>query len=128
MSVCLVLLGVMIGCRPHASPQPTGEAPVAPLVIADRADRMAQERDRWLGEDKLRHLGVAFAATTMTYAGARTLLEPGPSRVFAATAASIASVGKELHDLRTGSGFSYRDLAWDAAGIALGLALATSSR
>jgi uncharacterized protein YfiM (DUF2279 family) len=90
---------------------------------ADHADPVPvpPRADAWLAEDKLQHFGMSFAATAFTYAGARTLLEPDASLMVAGTTAFLAGIAKEIHDARAGRWFSFKDLVWDAAGVALGL-------
>jgi uncharacterized protein YfiM (DUF2279 family) len=84
--------------------------------------------DAWIAEDKLQHFGMSFAATAFAYAGARTMIEPDPAVVVAGAAALLAGIAKEIHDARAGRRFSFKDLAWDAAGVALGLTLAHRTR
>lgn len=134
MNVCLVLVGIALACN-TAAPEPRGaSATVAASAAAAAASWPTRpggpppESDAWVGEDKLRHLGLAFAATAMTYGTARTALDPAPSRLAAGTAAAIVSVGKEWLDHRRMGLFSYRDLAWDVAGITAGLLLAGEIR
>jgi uncharacterized protein YfiM (DUF2279 family) len=106
----------------------TGPPPLAPDTIPPAVTRAVALRppgnDAWIAEDKLQHLGMSFAATAFAYAGARTLIEPDPALVVAGSAALLAGIAKEIHDARAGRGFSLKDLAWDAAGVALGLTLA----
>lgn len=85
-------------------------------------------QDRWIAEDKARHFALSFAATSMAYGGARLRLDPGPGRRTAAAVALLLGVGKELVDVRNGGPFSLKDLAWDAAGVALGSLLAQQIR
>lgn len=123
------MLGVLLGC---AAP----ERPTAHVVkVASAAGQVAgadQEADprvdRWFGEDKLQHLTMSFAATTMLYGGSRLLLDPGPALTVAVAGGMGLGVGKEVVDARSGRWFSMKDLAWDAAGVALGLALAERIR
>lgn len=74
--------------------------------------------DPWLGTDKVKHAVVAFAVQSGGYAALRTA---GGHRT-AIAGATLAAVGvsllKERLD-RNRTGFSVRDLAWDALGIAL---------
>lgn len=84
--------------------------------------------DRWLAEDKLRHLTASFAATGMAYGAGRVALDRGPARAAAAATAIALGLAKEIADRRKGGPFSLRDLAWDAAGVALGLTLSRSIR
>ena len=107
MNVCLVFLGILAGCSADA-------APPAP--------------DVWFAEDKLQHFTASLAATTVGYGGARTLLEPDPAILAAGAAALGLGIAKELVDVRSGGPFSLKDLAWDAAGVALGLTLANGIR
>ena len=116
MSVCLVLIGVTLACRAPGPERPT------------RIETAAAPADVWVAEDKLRHLGVSFAVTTMGYAGARVAMDRAPSRIAAGAVAGAVATGKEWWDLRDYGLFSVKDLAWDAVGIALGLALANQIR
>lgn len=104
------MLGLVLGCAGPA-PDPPGEP-----------------QDAWLAEDKLRHFTLSFGATTLGYGGARLALEPGSARALAGGLALAAGVAKEVADVRAGTFFSFRDLAWDAAGVALGLTLANQIR
>lgn len=74
--------------------------------------------DPWLGADKVKHGIVAFAIEGGAYASLRTVADHRASLVGATVAAVGISLLKERLD-RTRSGFSVRDLAWDAAGIVL---------
>jgi uncharacterized protein YfiM (DUF2279 family) len=109
-----------------------GPPPLAPDTIppaVSRAVAMSPPgEDAWIAEDKLQHFGMSFAATAFAYAGARSMIEPDPALVVAGSAALLAGVAKEIHDVRAGRGFSLKDLAWDAAGVALGLTLAQRIR
>ncbi len=79
------------------------------------------QRDPWLAEDKLQHFAMSFAATAFSYGGARFVLDPDPASIAAAAAAIGAGVGKEIRDARAGRWFSLRDMAWNLAGVGLGL-------
>jgi uncharacterized protein YfiM (DUF2279 family) len=83
-----------------------------------------QERDSWLGQDKLKHFFVAGYSYTVSFAG---LQAAGASRKQQQSGAA-GSVGKEVLDRRRGSRFSYRDLAWDGAGIILASVLMNNVR
>lgn len=110
MSACLVLFGVLFGCSAPGGPPPQ---PVP-----------AASDDRWVAEDKLQHFAMSFAVTGMTYGGGRLALDPAPARAVAAGVTLSLGVGKELTDARRGGPFSVKDLAWDAAGVALGFVFA----
>jgi uncharacterized protein YfiM (DUF2279 family) len=114
MTACVLCLLLLSG-----SPEPE------PLALqAGNAPRV----DHWLAEDKIRHFGMSFAVTAFTYASARTVLDPDPALAVAGSAAIIAGIGKEIHDVRAGQFFSLKDLVWDLAGVAVGLVLVHSTR
>lgn len=95
----------------------------APVVVAPAA------RDPWLREDKAQHLFMSFALTTMTFGAARAAgLDARAAMPIAAGVTLAAGVGKEIHDKRSGRFFSIRDLAFDVAGVGLGLTLAAYTR
>ena len=73
-------------------------------------------RDRWVGADKVKHLALSFFVQSMGYSVTRaTGAGHGSSLAVASVVTAVTGVGKEWHD-RRGTGFSARDLAWDAAG------------
>ena len=89
-------------------------------VVACAMPASAQRfEDRWYGEDKVRHLGASAAITAIGYGGARIVLGSDESVGVAIGAAAVAGLLRELHDGRDGR-FSYKDLVWDAVGIAAG--------
>lgn len=80
--------------------------------------------DRWLAEDKLRHFTMSFAVVQMGYGAARFALDHDPALGAAVGMGVALGIGKEVVDRRIGRPFSFRDLAWDAAGVALGAVVA----
>lgn len=112
MNPCLLSLALTLGCAPAIGPDPQ---PVAAI-------------DRWIAEDKLRHFTLSFAATQMTYGGARAVMEPANAVPTAAGVALALGLAKEVADIRAGRPFSLKDLAWDAAGVALGTLLIRTIR
>ncbi len=125
MTGCLLVLALSVGC-PGV---PVTAAPLAaPSLAAAPSTRPLQAvpevpADRWLGEDKLRHFALSFAATEMVYAGSSFGLD-GDAALPAAAATGLAlGIAKELRDRRAGLHFCLKDLAWDAAGVALGVVL-----
>lgn len=107
MNVCLVAFALTLGCA---------GAPT-------RASDPAPTADRWFAEDKLRHLALSFAATEMGYGAARIAVDRRTAAPLAASAAFALGLAKEVRDARAGGSFSAKDLAWDLAGVALGVAL-----
>lgn len=95
------------------APGPGASPPAVPHVPGDR----------WLAEDKARHLTMSFAVVQMGYGAARVGLDRKPAAAAATALSALLGIGKEIVDRRAGGPFSVRDLAWDAAGIALGLLL-----
>ncbi len=87
-------------------------------------------RDRWVGEDKWKHFFASFVVTSLSASAARaTGLSPEQSALVGASVGAGAGVWKELNDRRApGATVSFRDLAWDAAGIGAGAFVATRSR
>lgn len=74
--------------------------------------------DRWLAPDKIKHAAVAFTAQSGSYA----VLRVATDHRTAMAGATLATVGVSLlkeHFDRGRTGFSVRDLAWDAAGAVL---------
>lgn len=112
MNPCLLTLALTLGCAPAPATDP---GPAAPA-------------DRWVAEDKLRHFAISFAATHMMYGGARFVTDSRTAVPAAASAALALGLGKEIADVRRGRPFSLKDLAWDAAGVALGVLLVRQIR
>lgn len=82
--------------------------------------------DPWFGADKLKHFFTAAAVESLAYAGFRATGVSHASSVASAWGvAGIASVGKEVHDLRSYGLFSLKDLTWDAGGAAAASVLIT---
>lgn len=73
--------------------------------------------DPWFGPDKVKHGVLAFAIEGGTYATLRLAADHREALAGAVAVTVSLSLLKELRD-RGGTGFSLRDLAWDAAGIA----------
>lgn len=90
------------------------------LAPAARADD-----DPWLGRDKALHFGVSASLAAGTYgvtaaAGGTRGLSLG----LGAGVAAAAGIGKETLDLAGYGDPSWKDLAWDAIGLVVGLAVA----
>lgn len=114
MSTGALVLALFAACGTPAVAR-AAAAPAVPREVAPAA-----VEDRWLAEDKLRHFALSFAATGMAYGSGRLALEPDRARSAAAGLALLLGLGKELADAGRGDPFSLKDLAWDAAGVALG--------
>lgn len=91
------------------------------LATADTAPA-ARPVDPWFGPDKVKHAVVAFAVQGGSYAALR-VAGAHHTALLGATVATIGvSLLKERFD-RNRTGFSVRDLAWDALGIAVASAI-----
>jgi uncharacterized protein YfiM (DUF2279 family) len=105
---------------PAAAPAPGGDvahglAAPAPAPAPD---------DPWVAPDKFMHFFHSLANAQLGYAGLRTVgVEQRPALAGAAAAALATGAWKEWRDRRRGGHFSLRDMAWNAAGIALSLAV-----
>lgn len=76
--------------------------------------------DRWFAPDKVKHFFTAAFVQTAAFGAFRAAGASRSASLGGATAvSSLVSVGKELYDRRTGGDASVKDLAWDAAGIAV---------
>lgn len=85
-----------------------------PLSEPPRA--VAQAPDPWIGADKVKHATFAFALQGGAYAAMRGATDHRLALAGATVATGVVSLLKERMDRRT-TGFSARDLAWDAVGI-----------
>ena len=147
MNVCLMVLAILLECpaatlglagadRPRTLAFQTGGVGAhsflaAPIALDAPAVDVALTQpltDPWLGEDKLRHFGLSFAAGSFAYGAGRVLLEADAALGVSAAAAVAAGVGKEWLDVRRGRPWSWKDLAWDAAGAAAALIISNNSR
>lgn len=74
-------------------------------------------QDSWFGVDKVKHFFMSAFIQSVTYGTLRaTNVDHRSSMYGAGAVTALFGVGKELRDRRAGSGFSVRDLAWDATG------------
>ena len=83
----------------------------APAPEASRA------ADPWIAPDKVKHATVAFALQGGAYAVMRGATDHRLALAGATIVTTALSLLKERMD-RSTSGFSVRDLVWDAAGVA----------
>ncbi|PYG46275.1 putative lipoprotein [Pantoea sp. AG1095] len=82
-------------------------------------------QDNWTGKDKAQHY---FSSAVLAAAGSEISQHQNHSRGqnlrFGFLFSFSFGVGKELYDSRSaGSGWSWKDLSWDVAGAASGIAL-----
>lgn len=80
--------------------------------------------DKWFAPDKAKHFFAAAFVQTASYGGLRYLrASPTASMVGASFVGAAFSVGKEVHDSRSGGVASGKDLSWDVAGMIAASAL-----
>lgn len=96
------------------------------LATSDTAAMQRPMHDSWFGPDKVKHGVLAFAIEGGTYATLRLGADHRAALAGAIAATASLSLLKELHD-RGGTGFSVRDLAWDAAGIVVATVLLSNA-
>lgn len=74
--------------------------------------------DRWFAADKAKHFFSAAFVQSVSFSGLRlTGIGRNGALVGATVVTSVVSVGKEVHDRRSGGEFSVKDLVWDAGGL-----------
>ena len=85
-------------------------------VAVATPDTVRLEADAWLGADKFKHAAMSYAVTSFAFAGT-------DNDAAAIAAGAAAGILKEIYDKKQTQRFSFRDLLWDAVGIALGYAV-----
>ena len=74
-------------------------------------------QDSWFAADKIKHFLMSAFVQSVSYSALRLAdVEHRGALVGASAVTTLTALGKEVHDSRTGSRFSPRDLVWDAAG------------
>lgn len=98
---------------------------LAALLILLSATAYAQSDDPWLSPDKGLHFAVSAGIASAGYASAAIFTRDVHVKFAVGLALSLAAgTGKEMLDaFRAGSDSSYKDLAFDALGIATGLVI-----
>lgn len=86
-------------------------------------------KDEWLGNDKVAHFTISLFLSAISYKMYHDNYynDKNPSILFSGGFVFTLGLGKEFYDKRRPNGrFSYKDLIADAAGIGIGLILATN--
>ena len=79
-----------------------------------------RRRDAWFSADKVKHFFISAFVQSVAYSSARGAgVGHGGSLAAASATTGVLGVAKEARDRRAYGVFSYRDLAWDAAGAGL---------
>jgi uncharacterized protein YfiM (DUF2279 family) len=85
--------------------------------------------DRWFAPDKMKHFFMAAFVQSASFSALRAAKMSKSSSLATASALTAGvSIGKEIHDRQSGGEFSFKDLTWDAAGMAAGAALSQHTR
>lgn len=85
--------------------------------------------DGWFGADKMKHFFMSAFIQSLTYSSVRAAGASHDGAYLSATAATVGfGVGREIYDGRVKRAFSYKDLVWDGAGLAAGMALVNNAR
>jgi uncharacterized protein YfiM (DUF2279 family) len=80
--------------------------------------RIEWTNDAWFSSDKVQHFFSSFFVQSVSYGGLRELrVGHVPSLALASGVTVTIGVGKEVHDSRHQGDPSYKDLAWDLAGL-----------
>ncbi|MDP9203851.1 MAG: VanZ family protein [Gemmatimonadota bacterium] len=95
----------------------------ANLVFA----QAAVGRDSWFGIDKIKHFFMSAFIESVSFSVLQAAhVKRRPALIGAIGVTAAVGVAREIHDKRTpGKWFSYRDLTWDALGIAGAAAVLT---
>lgn len=123
--IVLVLAG-MVTLSAADSVRASG-VPLRPLPL-EMHMQQTPAPDHWFGADKFQHFAMSYAITAFAYAGTRTLFDRDASLGVAIAAGSAAGLLKEFRDRSVGQPFSFRDLVWDAAGVALACVVVRQTR
>ena len=115
----MLMMIALVAALGGADSSKVAGAPLRSQVFETQAPAAAAQ-DAWLGTDKFQHFAMSYAITAFAFAGARSLFDDDASLGLAIAAGSAAGLLKEFYDRSRGRPFSKRDLAWDAAGVALG--------
>ena len=91
-----------------------------PIMLSSGCSHYAN--DNWTGKDKAQHfMSSAILAAAGTSYGERQGWNDAKSRSFGLLFSIGLGAGKELYDSReAGTGWSWKDFAWDIAGAAAG--------
>ena len=117
-------------CAPGRQwPPPANRSAPDGWVSRSKQIEAQQRGDRWFGEDKLRHFFASYAVAAVGYGSARLVgIESDAALSLGIGGAVVAGIGKEWVDVRRGGPFSLKDLVYDAAGIAVALAILRNTR
>lgn len=96
----------------------------APAESVSISISISPQADAWVAEDKLKHFAMSYLITVGSAAAVRLTAEKNVSLTIGVSVSAAAGILKELRDQRR----SFKDLAWDAAGIAAGIVVVQQTR
>jgi putative lipoprotein len=100
-------------------------ASTAIAMTATAQPGRADDSDKWLAADKGVHFGVSAAIAGGTYGVSAPHFESRVAPLLIGAGVSVlAGVSKEVWDAAGNGTASWKDLTWDAIGIATGLVIA----
>lgn len=95
---------------------------IAVLLALGTAPARAQERDDWLGTDKLLHFSVSTGLAAGGYGAGLALFDCELERALLGGSLALGvGTAKELVDLAGAGDASFRDFTWDVIGAATGV-------
>ncbi len=94
------------------------------LLLAPAAAHADDVNDPWFAPDKALHFGLSAGITGAAYGITAAFTDDVRWRLgIGASVGLSAGIAKELFDLTGAGDPSWKDLAWDALGVATGLVL-----
>jgi uncharacterized protein YfiM (DUF2279 family) len=89
---------------------------------------LTKSPDNAIGVDKLKHFFMSAFIQTASYSSLRAVgAGHRESMAGAIGTTAVFGVAREVYDGRVKGRFSYKDLAWDAAGIAAGAVICNNT-
>lgn len=122
MSKCLLVIFVVSSVVSAQNVPAEGDTLVQPDSLVIMPEMRKQITDPWFAQDKLLHFSAGFAIPGLTYHFYVCRLERDEDRgkVYAVSLTALLALGKELYDKKKKDHFSWKDLTWSGAGLAIG--------
>ncbi len=78
--------------------------------------------DPWFSEDKFYHLTACAAIPALTFhlCTGYGNIDATRAKVYSVSATALIGISKEIYDKKKKNHFSWKDLFWDGAGLAIG--------
>jgi uncharacterized protein YfiM (DUF2279 family) len=96
--------------------------PQSSLVLAKPIQPVS---DRWFSQDKFLHFYFSATIAGLGYHvyADQMKRDEGSGKVISVSLTALIGLGKEIYDQKKKNQFSWKDLAWDGLGIAVGYLL-----